>query len=48
MNKYTENSEGIKNSKMYNSIPKELARANNTFKFSIIDKDARRIRYESS
>ena len=24
MNKYTENSEGIKNSKIYNSIPKEL------------------------
>jgi len=25
MNKYTENTEGIKNSKIYNSIPKELA-----------------------
>ncbi len=48
MNKYTENSEGIKNSQIYNSIPKELARENNTFKFSIVDKDARRIRYESS
>ncbi len=48
MNKYTENSEGIKNSKIYNSIPKELARENNAFKFSLVDKDARRIRYESS
>ena len=48
MNKYTENSEGIKNSQIYNSIPKELARANNTFKYSIVDKDARKIRYESS
>lgn len=48
MNKYTENSEGIKNSQIYNSIPKELARVNNTFKYSIVDKDARRIRYESS
>ena len=48
MNKYTENSEGIKNSQIYNSIPKELARVNNTFKYSIVDKDARKIRYESS
>lgn len=48
MNKYTENSEGIRNSQIYNSIPKELARTNNTFKYSIVDKDARKIRYESS
>lgn len=48
MNKYTENSEGIKNSQIYNSIPKELARVNNIFKYSIVDKDARKIRYESS
>lgn len=48
MNKYTENSESIKNSQIYNSIPKELARENNTFKYSIVDKDARKIRYETS
>lgn len=48
MNKYTENTESIKNSKIYNSIPKELARENNTFKYSLVDKDARKIRYESS
>ena len=48
MNKYTENSEGIKNNQIYNSIPKELARENNIFKYSIVDKDARKIRYESS
>ncbi len=48
MNKYTENSESIKNSQIYNSIPKELARENNVFKFSIVNKDARKIRYESS
>ena len=48
MNKYTENSEGIKNSQIYNSIPKELARPNNTFKFSIVDKDARKNRYQTS
>lgn len=48
MNKYTENSEGIKNAQIYNSIPKELARVNNTFKYSIVDNNARKIRYESS
>ena len=48
MNKYTENTESIKNSKIYNAIPKELARENNTFKYSIVDKEARKIRYESS
>ena len=48
MNKYTENTESIKNNQIYNSIPKELARVNNTFKYSIVDKDARKIRYESS
>lgn len=48
MSKYTENTESIKNSKIYNAIPKELARENNTFKYSIVDKDARKIRYESS
>ena len=48
MNKYTENTEGIKNSKIYNAIPKSLARENNIFKYSIVSKDARKIRYESS
>lgn len=48
MNKYTENSESIKNSKIYNAIPRELARENNYFKFSIVDTNARKIRYESS
>ena len=48
MNKYTENMEGIRNNQIYNAIPKELARENNTFKYSIVDKDARKIRYESS
>lgn len=48
MNKYTDNNEGIRNSKIYNAIPRELARENNNFKYSIVDKDARKIRYESS
>ena len=45
MNKYTENSKCIKNSQIYNAIPKGLARVNSTFKYSIVSKDARRIRY---
>ena len=48
MNKYTENTESIKNSKIYNAIPRELARENNIFKYSIVDKEARKNRYESS
>ena len=48
MNKYTENTESIKNNKIYSAIPSELARENNTFKYSIVDKDARKVRYESS
>ncbi len=32
----------------YNTIPKKLARKNNTFKYNIIDNDTRKIRYESS
>lgn len=48
MNKYTVASEGIKKNQIYNAIPRELARVNNNFKYSIVDKDARKIRYESS
>ena len=48
MNKYTNNTESIKNAKIYNTIPKELARENNTFKYSIVDESARSERYESS
>lgn len=48
MNKYTENSESIKNSQIYSAIPKELARENNVFKYSIVNKEARSSRYESS
>lgn len=38
----------MRNSLIYNYIPIELARTNNTFNYSIVDKDARKIRYESS
>ncbi len=48
MNKYTEKNEGIRNMEVYNSIPKCLSKINNNFKYSTINKDARKIRYESS
>lgn len=48
MSKYTENTESIKNQEIYKTIPNQLARENNYFKYSIINKDARKIRYESS
>ncbi len=48
MSKYTENSEGIKNAQIYKAMPRELARENNVFKYSLVDKDARKVRYESS
>ncbi len=48
MSMYAKNNEVRKNIQIYNSIPKELARVNNIFKYSIVDENARRIRYESS
>lgn len=48
MNKYTINSEGIKNSKIYHAIPRSLAKENSIFKFSSVEETARRSRYESS
>lgn len=48
MSKYTENTESIKNIKIYQSIPAQLAKENTKFKYSLVDKSARAIRYESS
>lgn len=48
MAKYTENTEAIKNTKIYNSIPSQLGKPNKKFKYSIIDKSARSREYESS
>ena len=48
MAKYTENTESIKNSKIYNSIPAQLGKENKKFKFSLVDKSARSREYESS
>ena len=48
MAKYTENTESIKNNKIYNSIPKQLGGQNKKFKYSLVDKSARSREYESS
>ena len=48
MNKYTYKNESIKINATYKSIPRELARENSTFKFSLIDSNARYSRFKSS
>lgn len=48
MAKYTENTEAIKNTKIYNSIPSQLGKPNKKFKYSIVEKSARSREYESS
>lgn len=49
MNKYTKSkSEAIKNEKVYNTIPKVLAKENQKFKYSEIETGAKKREYESS
>lgn len=48
MAKYTENTEAIKNAKIYNSIPSQLGKENKKFKYSLVEKSARSREYESS
>ena len=48
MAKYTENTEAIKNTKIYNSIPNQLGKENKKFKYSLVEKSARSREYESS
>lgn len=48
MSKYTEKNTSIKNNEIYKAIPSALARENNTFKFSLVDPNARRERYQNS
>ena len=48
MAKYTDNTESIKNAKIYNSIPKQLGKENKKFKYSLVDKSARSREYETS
>ncbi len=37
MSKYTQNTESIRNSKIYHSIPSQLGKENKKFKYSIIE-----------
>ena len=48
MAKYTENTESIKNTKIYNSIPSQLGKENKKFKYSLVEKSARSREYDSS
>ena len=48
MAKYTENTEAIKNTKIYNSIPAQLGKPNKKFKYSLVEKSARSREYETS
>lgn len=48
MSKYTENTEAIKNNKIYNSIPEQLGKENKKFKYSLVEKSARSREYETS
>lgn len=48
MAKYTENTESIKNSKIYNSIPMQLGKENEKFKYSLVERSARSREYQSS
>lgn len=48
MAKYTENTESVKNNKIYNSIPLQLGGQNKKFKYSLVEKSARSREYESS
>ncbi len=49
MNKYTLNkSESVKIEKVYNSIPKELAHKNKKFKYSLIEANASKRKFETA
>lgn len=48
MAKYTQNTESIRNTKIYNSIPSQLGKENKKFKYSLVEKSARAREYESS
>ena len=48
MTKYTENTESIKNTKIYNSIPMQLGGQSKKFKYSLVEKSARSREYDTS
>ncbi len=48
MAKYTQNTESIRNARIYQSIPSQLGKENKKFKYSLVEKSARAREYESS
>lgn len=48
MSKYTDNTESLRNSRIYNSIPMQLGKENRKFKYSLVEKSARAREYDSS
>ena len=48
MSKYTEKTEAVRNSRIYNSVPAQLGKENKKFKYSLVEKSARAREYESS
>lgn len=48
MAKYTQNTESIKNNKIYQSIPAQLGKENKKFKYSLVEPSARSREYETS
>ena len=48
MSKYTDNTESLRNNRIYNSIPMQLGKDNKKFKFSLVEKSARAREYDSS
>lgn len=48
MSKYTDNTESLRNNRIYNSIPMQLGKENKKFKYSLVEKSARAREYDSS
>lgn len=48
MSKYTDNTEALRNNRIYNSIPMQLGKENKKFKYSLVEKSARAREYDSS
>lgn len=48
MSKYTTSAQAVKTNKVYNSMPSQLAKTNKKFKYSLVDKGAKKETYESA
>jgi predicted AAA+ superfamily ATPase len=48
MSKYTTSAQAVKTNKVYNSMPSQLAKTNKKFKYSLVDKSAKKETYESA